>query len=463
MDIEIYYGPPGTGKTTTLMDILDFEINTKGLRPKEIAFVSFTKKGVEQGIQRAKLKFDYPNSEFVYFRTLHSMAFRETYASRKNVMDKKKYSDFSKKMGMHFTGYYTEEFHHNDDMYLFGSELYRNNPKAGKMFIEHLNFDIYTFVQKNYKRYKETFGYIDFTDMVQNFIKENRSVPVKVAIVDEAQDLTTLQWEMVWKAFRNCDRVYIAGDDDQAIYQWSGADVDYFLSLHGNTHILNHSYRLPQNFVKFANKITSQIIKRVDKTYEGREGKGDLDVVNSLNEIQIDPEQTYLVLSRNNCFLKGAEEWIQRQGLPYLYKGERIITEKHLDDIRFYEHKRKTLIIDNEDERRLKGLLKEGANFSKPWYDSFCWDQWLIDYIRTIVARKPSNLFTPHINISTIHSIKGGEADNVILLTDITKNVEENLTMNPDSEHRVFYVGITRAKQSIRIVLPSTKCAYKFY
>ena len=50
----------------------------------------------------------------------------------------------------------------------------------------------------------------------------------------------------------------------------------------------------------------------------------------------------------------------------------------------------------------------------------------------------------PRINLSTIHSAKGGEADNVILLTD------------PDDDTRVFYVGITRAKHKLHIVQPNT-------
>lgn len=462
MDIELYYGPPGTGKTTTLMDILDHEIKVKGLTPKDIAFVSFTKKGAEQGMTRAKERFPFPDSEFVYFRTLHSMAFRETYASRKNMMDRRKYADFSKKMNMHFTGYYTEEFHHSDDMYLFGGEMYRNNPKAGNSYIETLNFETYSFVTTNYRRFKDTFGFADFTDLIQNFIDSDRSVPVKVAIVDEAQDLTTLQWKMIWKAFRHCDRIYIAGDDDQAIYQWSGADVDYFLGLHGNSHLLKQSYRLPDNFVRFARKITDQITKRVDKQYTGKTEKGSLDVVNDLKDITINPDETYLILSRNNCFLKDAEDWVRSQGLPYMYKGETMVTEDHIKIINFYEEKRRTRIISTAEETKLKKFMREGANINNPWYEALNWDQSLLDYIRTIIGRKPTNLHSPHINISTIHSIKGGEADNVILFTDITKNIEENLQRNPDSEHRVFYVGVTRAKKSIRIILPRTKYSYKF-
>ena len=54
-----------------------------------------------------------------------------------------------------------------------------------------------------------------------------------VVIVDEAQDLTKLQWDMCQKIWKNAKRVYISGDDDQAIFRWAGADVDSFIAQDG--------------------------------------------------------------------------------------------------------------------------------------------------------------------------------------------------------------------------------------
>ena len=52
--------------------------------------------------------------------------------------------------------------------------------------------------------------------MVERYITDGLVIPFKVLMVDEAQDLTPLQWDMVLIA-KFVDRVYIAGDDDQAI------------------------------------------------------------------------------------------------------------------------------------------------------------------------------------------------------------------------------------------------------
>ena len=79
---------------------------------------------------------------------------------------------------------------------------------------------------------------LDFTDMVEKFISDAGNLPIKVLMVDEAQDLTPLQWDMVVKIAKHVWRVYIAGDDDQAIYEWNGAEVEYFQNFPGRNVIL---------------------------------------------------------------------------------------------------------------------------------------------------------------------------------------------------------------------------------
>jgi DNA helicase-2/ATP-dependent DNA helicase PcrA len=58
----------------------------------------------------------------------------------------------------------------------------------------------------------------------------------------------------------------------------------------------------------------------------------------------------------------------------------------------------------------------------------------------------------PRITISTIHQSKGGEADNVVLVTDMGKLSWDNL--GTDEENRVWYVALTRAKENLYLVQP---------
>ena len=70
--------------------------------------------------------------------------------------------------------------------------------------------------------------------------------------------------------------------------------------------------------------------------------------------------------------------------------------------------------------------------------------------------RRNENTNTPRIKLTTIHASKGGEADNVVLLTDLASSTHEELIRRPDTENRTFYVGITRTKQNLNVVQSST-------
>jgi superfamily I DNA/RNA helicase len=64
----------------------------------------------------------------------------------------------------------------------------------------------------------------------------------------------------------------------------------------------------------------------------------------------------------------------------------------------------------------------------------------------------------PRIRVSTIHRAKGGEADNVAILMDSTKACVES--EDQDAERRVWYVGMTRAKKELHIILKSGRYGF---
>ena len=457
MVVNIIYGPPGTGKTTELIRLLEEELKT--VPPEQIAYVSFSKEGAEQGKKRALQQFMFSPEQFMHFRTLHSLAFKELGLRRDHVISKSNYRYFSEKMGMSFTGYYTEDLRNDDDKYLFFDELYRNNSKAALNFILDLDSAKLQYVRKNYKAFKEAFSIMDFTDMVEKFNERGKSIPVKVAFIDEAQDLTSLQWQMVWIAFSGCDRVYIAGDDDQAIYQWSGADVDYFLNLEGVVTTLKTSYRLPEKIISFSHLILDQISKRVKKEYVGTGQKGIVEMHNGLSEIQINPNDTYMFLSRNNIFLEQVEAELQKRAIVYSLKGKKSVEKTDIEIIKLYEKVRAVFNMTDEEEYKLRPHLKSHIDLKDAWYDSLNWKPAKINYIRQLIGNK-TPIDVCNILVSTIHAVKGGEADHVVLMTDITRSVKKNLGKNPDSEHRAFYVGCTRAKKSLHIVLQTGALGY---
>ena len=74
--------------------------------------------------------------------------------------------------------------------------------------------------------------------------------------------------------------------------------------------------------------------------------------------------------------------------------------------------------------------------------------------------KRGDNVKNPRIRVSTIHSMKGGEADNVLVVPDLSYAAHKEYQVNPATEHRVYYVAVTRAKHALHIMLPQTNRSY---
>jgi len=75
--------------------------------------------------------------------------------------------------------------------------------------------------------------------------------------------------------------------------------------------------------------------------------------------------------------------------------------------------------------------------------------------------RRGDNVKHPRIKVSTIHSMKGGECDNVLVIPELSYAAYKTYLQNPSIEHRVFYVAVTRAKQSLHIMEPNSELYYE--
>ena len=80
-------------------------------------------------------------------------------------------------------------------------------------------------------------------------------------------------------------------------------------------------------------------------------------------------------------------------------------------------------------------------------------------YIQRVLDNGFSLTDKPKIHISTIHRVKGGQANTVVLLSDSAK-ASEHFASNQDEETRVFYTGITRTFQNLVVVEPEKKYSF---
>lgn len=425
------YGPPGTGKTHTLIDIIQKEV-TDGIPLNQIAFVAFSRKAAHEAQDRIRSHFSCSEADLIHMRTIHSMTFKAVKANADQMMNPGKYKDFGSKSGFSLKGYYSvdEGFTSGDDDFIGIEQLYRNNKRYCDKILDHIDHKRFILYMQMYRKYKDTFRYLDFTDLLELYLQKNCTEGVRVAIIDEAQDLTTLQWRVVMKAFKDVERMYIAGDDDQAIYEWMGADIGAFLQLRGESRILEYSYRLPQFLINQANLLTELIHNRVPKEYHGEDRDSSYHYISDVRELTFEESGTWYLLARNNFSLKEYINHCIIMGVPFKIKGQNYLTKTEINQI------------------------KSG----NPLRD---WDSEKLYYVNKLIDSGMLDM-EPLINIGTIHSVKGGEADNVVIMTDVSRGVQKQLEWDEDSEHRCFYVAVTRARNQVTVVLPSSKYNYPY-
>ena len=95
------------------------------------------------------------------------------------------------------------------------------------------------------------------------------------------------------------------------------------------------------------------------------------------------------------------------------------------------------------------------------WYDALDGiNEEVAMYIRKCQRRDQDINAIPKIKILTIHGSKGGEADNVVLLSELSNKAYQSLLKNGDDERRVFYTGITRSKKNLFLVRSSNDYEY---
>jgi len=435
--IDIYLASAGTGKTKTLLDIIEGYL-VKGVPIERMALVTFTRKGAEVLRLRIAERFGLPLKRLTNVRTIHSLAFRGCNASRDTMMDYRKYKDFGEKAGYNFShlgldvteGVNWSEM--KDQQLVAIEQLYRNNkPYCEQIMDNKVDYGRLSQYIELYTRYKHTFHYQDFTDLLENYLTQEYTEDVDIVCLDEMQDSSLLQWQLVFQAFKNAKHIYVAADIKQSIFTYAGASPSTVMSLRGTQHILNMSYRVPSNILKFAQNIVNEMTLTDHSNCEATQEGGDVMHITGMEEFTslYTSKKSYFFLARNKKFFQIFESWCRELGIPYKIKGVPIFTAT--------------------DKLEFRAGKTQDWNPDKLAFAKYCYSN------GTFYPE-------PNIDINTIHTVKGDEADVVLLLSDISKNVSIQLDMDEDSEHRVFYVATTRAKQQLIIVEPQTSLYYPY-
>lgn len=503
-------GAPGSGKTYRLISIVEDEL-ASGTPPDRIGYISFTRKAADEARERAQEKFSLTAKQLPHFRTIHSLCFRALGMDTASMFEGKKVLECADWLGVQMSGRgvsadeggMAKGFDAGDRI-LFMTNLARvrgvDLREQYAIDPDNLSWALVDKVSRGIEEFKRARGLRDFTDLLQEFVEEEFHIPLDVLIVDEAQDLSWLQWRVVELLATGVRRVVIGGDDDQAIFQWAGADVQRFIDMPGTVETLDKSRRVPRSVQEVSNEVLRRVKNRRQKTWSprvdpvtGEAVEGEVRRVVSLDEVDFHSGEQTLILSRNLAPLRDdAEPLLRGDGILYesqygsssvkrsvvdailtwerLRRGERVTVqeaEKVYEQMSVGEgfargHKKLPGFPDREAQVSLDDLKRNGGlQTDAIWHDAL--DKLAReDRAYMVKALRTGQKLTerPTVRLSTIHGAKGGEAHHVVLLRDVAYRTMRETADQWEAEARVFYVGVTRAKHRLTIVAPQTRHSY---
>ena len=295
-------------------------------------------------------------------------------------------------------------------------------------------------------------------------------------VVHNCQDLTPLQWQVCMKAFSEAEKVICLGDDFQCLYTYNGAAPELLVEMASHYKTVKHeiSYRLPRKVYEFSKGITDLIQEKVEKDYrpaDDREGfvetLPDRNVLarlirDDLKSNGVMPGRWYL-LFRTNCFIADMACVLEQFIVPYHTSKGFCIPARDLNKIERYYNYRKVGYGNEEAKQRFMeenkiADINDSFMHSEliPGKERYFYQD-LVDTWGLETLKKMSTMTEPFCLLSTVHKVKGGEADYTAMFMDCTRVVSENITLNADEELRVLYVGCTRSREGLYLIPASGK------
>ncbi len=447
MKVTSVFGPPGTGKTKFLVDEIE---NLTNLSPN-VAILSFSKAAALELSSR----IDSKKARFI--GTIHSLCFSELVMSKSEVATPALFTKHLKK------NFFREITPKNCERILSSFAFCKNMDVSlstvyqAQQFDEVLGFNMFQLIEGIYENWKKTEILIDFDDMLVKAV--GRIDKFKYVIVDEAQDLSEAQWRVVKSSVQNKGgRILAAGDDDQAIYSYLGAKPTYMADIANETIVLDKSYRVPKAVHLLAEKTIKQVKNRQEKKYLPRNATGSVVQTHRYSVgIESTDKKTSAIIVRDNYILDETIENLKKSSVPYICQNKsspwssvwaNIYREGKKDKLEFFENPN---VFDKLTEKG-QGYVESGSVPKGPYSD-------IVD-MKKVPAKtyeymtKTDLMCENPVIVSTIHGFKGREADNVILDTRYSDKVGACLDRLIDFENevRVWYTGITRAKENLLVV-----------
>ena len=561
------FGGPGSGKTTALLDRVEELLEDPDVTVRDVLVVSYTRAAAAEIRERlAERLGTTPRALQGNVSTMHAKAYELLDLSRGDVVGESDKEEFCEEYGVEYEDEYGGAGRRTARSTTLGNKiiatsqwLQRTQRDVADWYDVPFQWDVeavrlppdidpnaqegnkYTptwpteddrvdvpEVIRAWRSYKGEHGLVGFADMLERVAQRSLVPHVDYLVIDEFQDITTLQYEVYeeWKPHMN--GVLIAGDDDQVVYAWQGADPNILLdaTVHEDV-VLPNSYRLPSRILNVVNREIRHIDKRQEKdlnprkeggVVEGIQNPSMFEVVRNVQHTVDSTEETLMILFRARYQMFQFIDDFLPKGIPFsVMTDQRMWTDRLTQYVRAVEKLAADDPITGLEARRLADMLQDsafGTNERDEFYETlddreeaadvddiaeieiesavvqdhipFMPDRASAgDMLRKVTSFQRNSVdayfdgeyhgMDPNrVRIGTIHSAKGREADHVFVCTDLTEKVVEQMAASvddptavdgveeftahtspvpllTDNERRVFYVGMSRARE--RLVL----------
>lgn len=319
------------------------------------------------------------------------------------------------------------------------------------------------------------------TKAINNLEADTFKITKSVLVIDEAQDMTKNEYDLVQALieFNDGIRVIAVGDDDQNIFEWRNSSSEYLsmIAKEGASYELTKNFRSKNNLVQFANLIAESITNRQkDKTissYTNDNGYIETYTYNDDNliipltnkVIEDNPRGRTAIITNTNEDAIMINTILNEAGLKtsliQSYDDFRLI---HLLEIRtFYDYIKSNTdfrVTDSIKANAFYELKRKHVNSANYNMARSALNKLLTNYNELFISDLNNLLFETmnsdlydnnSIVVSTYHKAKGKEFDNVYLLYKVKSRLEVKDRLTEDEDRRNFYVGVTRARNKLSI------------
>lgn len=571
---------PGSGKTTTLIARLGYLVYGKGVNAANILTCTYTVAATNEMRERFRTKFGDEYADQMEFRTINGICARiislyekQGHTAFELVADDSRRYPIMREVWMADGHAFPAE----SDLRMMSTAItYVKNQMLTDDEADSVSFNTSEGnvsigpIYRSYKQAMRRNQWMDYDDQMVYALTILKKCPAilqqlqtryQYFCVDEAQDTSKIQHEVIATLASKSRNIMMVGDEDQSIYGFRAACPQALMDFERNwpgakVLLMEQNYRSTPQIVEAADIFIKQNKTRRDKNMRAHQSAGGEIVIqpcasrlkqyaqlaNMAEEANAEQKQTAILYRNNDTALPIIDE-LNRRGIEYRAKGvdglfftSKIVSDvkdffqlaKNPDDKTAFLHlyykmglymKRTTANLNAggngqnvfdayaqiADEKLVPRHLKKTLQARKAQmkavaaknnpsyairmfagemgYENYLYDNGIdsfrLDILRMLaekektmdsflarldtlqqIVKEGGKSKTAYCTLSTIHSSKGLEYRRVVLAdvvdgvlpADVSSKGKAERLNAEEEERRLFYVGITRAKEELVVM-----------